>query len=54
VRLAARGLRDMDRGTEEIREPAELVSVRAQARRVTRKSVSAALLLTAAYLLLSG
>jgi len=54
VRLAARGLRDLDRGTEEIRDASDLAAVRAQARHVARRSVVAAVLVTGVYLLLSG
>jgi len=53
VRLAARGLRDMDAGAEPIRDTAELDAVRRQARRVQWQSVLAAVLFTALYLSLS-
>jgi hypothetical protein len=54
VRLAARGLRDLDRGSEEIRDASERAAVRAQSRRITRRSLVAAALATGAYLLASG
>jgi hypothetical protein len=53
VRLASRGLRDMDAGTESITDAAILAAVRRQARRVQWKSLIAAALLTALYLLVS-
>lgn len=45
--LAARGLRNMGDGEEEIEDPEELNQVRRQARRVHIESVLAALALTA-------
>jgi hypothetical protein len=54
VRLAARGLRDLDRGTEPISDAAQRVAVRAQARRIARNSIVAAVLVTTAYLLLTA
>jgi hypothetical protein len=47
VRLAARGLRDMDSGAERIVDPAELARVRRQARIVHLKSFLSALMITA-------
>jgi hypothetical protein len=47
VNLAARGLRDLDCGSEPIVNPAELAQVRRQARVVHMKSFVAAALLTA-------
>jgi hypothetical protein len=41
VRLASRGLRDMDGGPERIQDPGELATVRAQARRVLFRSLLA-------------
>ena len=38
MRLASRGLRDMDDGPERIEDETELATVRAQARRVLFKS----------------
>lgn len=54
MRLAARGLRDLDRGTEQIRDVKERAAVQAQGRRVTWKSIAAAVLVTSIYLLLTG
>lgn len=50
MRLAARGLRDMDAGTEPIANAVELSAVRRQARRVQWQSLISAALLTALYL----
>ncbi|HSR91690.1 MAG TPA: hypothetical protein VLK88_10320 [Gemmatimonadales bacterium] len=47
MRLAARGLRDLDSGTESIADHAELAQVRRQARVVHMKSFVTAALLTA-------
>jgi len=47
VRLAARGLRDMDDGSEPITDTAELAQVRRQSRGVHLKSVIVAVVLTA-------
>jgi hypothetical protein len=47
VRLAARGRRDLDRGTEPITDPRELAQVRRQARTVYIKSLIAAAVLAA-------
>jgi len=47
VRLAARGLRDMDSGAERIGDMAELAQVRRQARVVHLKSFFSALMITA-------
>ena len=46
MRLAARGLRDMDAGPQPIADPAQLARVRRQARRVYVKSALAAASLT--------
>ena len=54
MRLAARGLRDLDHRTELIHTGVERDAVRAQARHVTRKSVAAAVLATSVYLLLTS
>jgi hypothetical protein len=47
MRLASRGLRDLDGGPERIEEGAELDAVRAQARRVLVQSSAATLAATA-------
>jgi len=47
VRLASRGLRDMDQGRQPISDSEELQQVRRQARGVYVKSVIAAAILTA-------
>jgi len=46
VNLAARGLRDLDSGSEPTADSAELAQVRRQARMVHLKSFAAAALLT--------
>jgi len=46
VRLAARGLRDMDAGAEPITDPGELARVRLQARGVHAKSLLLAIVVT--------
>jgi len=46
VRLAARGLRDMDMGSEPITDRAELEQVRRQARTVHLKALVTAAVLT--------
>jgi hypothetical protein len=46
VRLAARGLRDMDAGSEAIDDPAERARISRQARAVYLKSFLAAAVLT--------
>jgi len=46
VRLAARGLRDMDKGSESIDDPAERRRIRQQALRVHLKSFVSAAVLT--------
>jgi len=46
VRLAARGLRDMDQGSESIDDPVELRRIRKQALRVHLKSFISAAVLT--------
>jgi hypothetical protein len=53
VRLASRGLRDMDAGPESITDVAVLNAVRRQARRVQWLSLLTAALLTALYLIVS-
>jgi len=52
VGLASRGLRDMDAGIERISDEVELLSVRAQARRVLLESLVATVVTTALALLL--
>jgi hypothetical protein len=47
VRLASRGLRDMDEGVEVISDSTELQTVRQQARRIYLKSALTAAILTA-------
>jgi hypothetical protein len=47
VKLAARGRRDMDRGSEAIEDAGELAKVRRQARAVHIKALVAAAALTA-------
>jgi hypothetical protein len=47
VRLAARGLRDMDHGTEPVPDPAEAARLRRQARAIYVKSLIAAAIVTA-------
>jgi hypothetical protein len=47
VKLASRGLRDMDSGPQEISDAAELQQLQRQARAVYVKSVLAASILTA-------
>jgi len=47
VRLASRGLRDMDQGPQAISQPTELQQVRRQARAVYIKSVITAAFFTA-------
>jgi hypothetical protein len=53
VRLASRGLRDMDAGPESITDTDMLNAVRRQARRVQWKSLLSAVLITTVYLILS-
>jgi hypothetical protein len=53
VALASRGARDMDEGPEAIQNPAEVAALRAQARRVLLRSAVAALIVTAAAVLVS-
>ena len=53
MRLASRGLRDMDGGPERIEDGAELAAVRAQARRVLYKSFLAAGAVTVVLVLLA-
>ena len=52
MRLASRGLRDMDDGPQRIEDEAVLAAVRAQARRVLFKSALAAGAVMIAFLLL--
>ena len=51
MRLAARGLRDLDSGPERITDDAERAQVRRQARAVHAKSLATAVLLSALALL---
>ena len=51
VALAARGERDLDEGREQVSSAAELATIKAQARRVTVRSVVIAVLVTAIYVL---
>ena len=53
MRLASRGLRDLDGGPEQIEDGGELAAVRAQARGVLRKSLLATVLVSAAVMMLS-
>lgn len=53
MRLAARGLRDMDAGLEPITDVILADAVRRQAHRVQRSALLASAVLTAAYLLVS-
>ena len=52
MRLASRGLRDLDDGPERIEDPGELVAVRAQARGVLLRSLIATVLVSAAVMAL--
>lgn len=52
IRLASKGMRNLDGGPEQIEDPAELDAVRAQARRVLLQSLAAAAVVSAATLLL--
>lgn len=52
MRLAARGARNMDSGVEQIDDDAVTAQIRRQARAVIRKALIAALVLTAAVLVL--
>jgi len=52
VRLASRGRRDMDTGSEPITDPVELARVRSQARGVHVKSVLVAVVVTAIVMLI--
>jgi len=52
VRLAARGLRDMDSGVAPITDPAELARVRRQARAVHVKSLLLAIGVTGIVILI--
>ena len=47
MRLASRGLRDLDTGAEAIAHPVELAQLRRQARRVSIKAVLTGVVLTA-------
>ncbi|HEX6133377.1 MAG TPA: hypothetical protein VFZ24_05425 [Longimicrobiales bacterium] len=53
MRLAARGLRDMDHGIEKVTDPTAITAARVQARRVHWRSALAAALLTALFLFVS-
>jgi len=50
VRLASRGLRNMDQGNEQVSDSAEQKALRQQARKVYLESLAAAVLLTGAAL----
>lgn len=52
MRLASRGLRDMDDGVSVIDDAAELRAVRVQARRVQRNTLAVTISLAALYVLL--
>jgi hypothetical protein len=52
MRLASRGLRDLDGGPQRIGDAAELAVVRAQARRVLAQSAAATIAVTALLLAL--
>ena len=52
MRLASRGLRNMDSGNEKVEDSMEARALRQQARKVYLESVAAAVLLTAAALAL--
>lgn len=52
MRLASRGLRDLNDGPERIEDGGELAAVRAQARGVLRRSLLATVLMSAAALVL--
>jgi hypothetical protein len=52
VALAARGLRNMDQGSEPITDPAALAQVKAQARRVQVRALAAAAAITAVFVAL--
>ena len=52
VALAARGQRDLDHGAEPVADTRELKAVKAQAQRVTVRSVVIALLVTTTYLMI--
>jgi hypothetical protein len=54
VKLALRGQRNLDQGTEPIRDDAELHAVRRQARRVAWHIALSTIALTALYLLTTG
>ena len=54
IRLASRGLRNLDGGPEPIEDAAELAAVRAQASQVLMQSLLAAAVVSAATLLLPG
>lgn len=53
MRLALRGRRDMDDGAEQITDAHVLHALRLQARRVHVRSVTAALVLTALFIVIS-
>jgi len=52
IRLASKGMRNLDGGQEQIQDRAELEAVRAQARRVLGQSLAAAAVVSALTLLL--
>ena len=52
MKLAARGLRDLDNGSQPITDPAELAQVRRQARVVHMKSIISSVVLTTLLILL--
>jgi hypothetical protein len=53
VRLAWRGLRDLDSGSEQITDDEVMRAVRLQARRVQVRAVTAAALLTAVFIIMT-
>ena len=53
MRLAWRGRRDMDSGSEQITDDELLRAVRRQARRVQVRAVTAAALLTAVFIIMT-
>lgn len=53
MRLAARGLRDLDGGAEPVRDAAERAAVARQARRVHVRALLTALAVTIVYLILT-
>ncbi|HEX6307390.1 MAG TPA: hypothetical protein VFZ69_04325 [Longimicrobiales bacterium] len=53
MRLAARGLRDLDHGVESVTDPAAKLAARRQAWSVQWRSILAAALLTGLYLIVT-